>query len=74
MKKLPIFISIISIFLILDICFADTYTQELKDAYNRAYSKWITTQSTIDSANMKGKITREEMAKMISNYAINVLW
>ena len=74
MRKLPILISIISIFSILNTCFADTYTQELKDAYNRAYSKWITTQPTIDNANMKGKITREEMAKMISNYAINILW
>ena len=74
MKKLLILSLLISMFTILSCCFADTYTQELKDAYNRAYSKSITTQPTIDSANMKGKITREEMAKMITNYAINILW
>jgi hypothetical protein len=62
-----------SVFAVLNYCLADTYTQELKDAYNWAYSKSITTQPTIYSANMKGKITREEMAKMITNYAVNIL-
>ena len=74
MKKIPIIVILASVVTIINCCLADTYTQELKDAYNRAYSKWITTQPTIDNANMKGKITREEMAKMISNYAINILW
>ena len=73
MKKLLIFSMLFSTFAVLNYCSADTYTQELKDAYNWAYSKSITTQPTIDSANMKGKITREEMAKMITNYAINIL-
>ena len=73
MKKLWIFILLVSIFSILNYAFAETYTQELQTAYNWAYSKWITTQSGIDNANMKGKITREEMAKMISNYAVNLL-
>ena len=74
MKKLPIIAILTSSFIFLNCCLAETYTQELKDAYSRAYKNWITTQPTIDSANMKGKITREEMAKMISNYAINILW
>lgn len=30
--------------------------------------------SSIGKANMRWNITREEMAKMISNYAINILW
>ena len=50
------------------------YSQEFKDAYSRAYSKSITTMSSIDNANMQWKITREQMAKMITNYAKNVLW
>lgn len=74
MKRLLTFSMLFSIFTILNYCSADTYTQELKDAYNRSYKNWITTQPTIDEANLKGKITREEMAKMISSYAINILW
>lgn len=74
MKKLWVFIFLVSMFSILNYGFAETYTQELRDAYNWAYSNGITTQSSIDNANMKGKITREEMAKMISNYAVNILW
>ena len=50
------------------------YSQEFQDAYKRAYSKSITTMPTIEKANMQWKIKREEMAKMISNYAKNVLW
>jgi hypothetical protein len=45
----------------------------LQQAYNWAYKNKITTQSTIEKANMYGKITREEMAKMVSNYATNIL-
>ena len=49
--------------------FAATYSQELQDAYNWAYSKSITTMSPIDNANMYGAITRAEMAKMLANWA-----
>lgn len=55
-------------------CFWEEYSQELAQAYNWAYSNKITTQSPIDKANMKWNITREEMAKMISNFATNILW
>lgn len=74
MKNLLILAFLSLIFYVLNYCLAETYTQELQDAYSWAYSEWITTQSSIDNANMKWKITREEMAKMISNYAVNVLW
>ena len=74
MKKIFLFTLLISIFAIQNQCFADTYSQELKDAYNRSYSNSITTQPNIDTANMKGKITRAEMAKMMVNYSINILW
>jgi hypothetical protein len=52
---------------------AADYSQELQDAYDWAYSKGVTTMSTIDNANMYGKITRAEMAKMLSVYAMEVL-
>ena len=47
---------------------------ERTQAYSRAYENWITTKSNIESANMKWNLNRIEMAKMLSQYAINVLW
>ena len=52
---------------------AATYSAELEGAYNWAYSKGVTTMSSIDNANMYGAMTRAEMAKMISVYAVEVL-
>lgn len=59
---------------IFPLCVSAEYTSELQQAYNWAYQNGITTQNTIEKANMKWNITREELAKMISNYSINVLW
>lgn len=53
---------------------ADDLAQSFKDAYDWAYKNEITTQSTIEKANMQWKITRAEMAKMISNFSKNILW
>ena len=53
---------------------ANAYSSELQDAYSWAYSKHITTMPTIERANMDWNITRAEMAKMIANYAEEVLW
>jgi len=50
------------------------FTPEFKEAYNYAKENWITTKSSIESANMYGNLTRIQMAKMLSNYAINVMW
>lgn len=55
-------------------CIWSEYSSELQQAYKWAYENKITTMSSIEKANMKWNITREEMAKMISNYAINILW
>ena len=49
------------------------YSNEFKEAYTRSYNNWITTQPTIDRANMNWEISRIELAKMISNYAIKIL-
>ena len=50
------------------------YTEEFKDAYTFAKSNQITTQPTIKEAKMYTDMTRIEMAKMMSYYAMNILW
>ena len=47
---------------------------ELNQAYDYAYKYWITTMDSIDKANMQWWLNRISMAKMLSQYAINVLW
>lgn len=73
MKKLLIS-SILWLLFVFTVCLWLDYSSELKQAYNWAYQNEITTQSSIEKANLQWKITREEMAKMITNYAINILW
>ena len=51
----------------------NNYSEEFQKAYDFAYKNEITTMDSIDKANMNGYITRAEMAKMISNYAKNIL-
>lgn len=48
-------------------------SDEFQQAYEFAYKNWITTMDTIDKADMEGPLTRIAMAKMLSNYAINIL-
>ena len=48
-------------------------SDEFQQAYKFAYKNWITTMDTIDKADMEGPLTRIAMAKMLSNYAINIL-
>ena len=50
------------------------YTREMNEAYKFAHEKWITTTSNIEKAKMEWTLTRIAMAKMLSQYAINVLW
>ena len=52
---------------------ANGYTREFNDAYEFAYKNEITTMDTIDKADMNWPLTRIAMAKMLSQYAINVL-
>ena len=51
-----------------------SYTSEQKQSYEFAKSNWITTTTSIEQAKMNTSLTRIEMAKMLSYYAINVLW
>ncbi|MCR5411921.1 MAG: hypothetical protein K6E76_02795 [Patescibacteria group bacterium] len=49
------------------------YSEEMQNAYDFAYRNGITTMDSIDKADMEGNLTRIAMAKMMSQYAINVL-
>ena len=49
------------------------YSTELNNAYLWAFDYDITTMDTIQSANIDGKLIRKDMAKMVSNFAVNVL-
>lgn len=71
MKKL-LLLTIFSSLLFISYVKAD-FSWEYKDAYTWAFNNRITTQPTIYKANMDWEVTRIELAKMISNYAINVL-
>ena len=72
MKKTLFTISLLVVSLV-SISYAETYTPELENAYSYAYSIGITTQWSIDSANMYGSLIRSHMAKMMVNYAKQVL-
>lgn len=52
----------------------EKYWLEQIKAYYWALNNWMTTQQTVKSANLWWYITREEIAKMISNFATNILW
>ena len=49
------------------------YSKEFNDAYTWAFKNGITTMSPIEKADMNAPLTRIAMAKMLSQYAINVL-
>ena len=51
----------------------DGYTVEFHNAYNFAFKNGITTMPNIQAADMNSPLTRIAMAKMLSQYAINVL-
>lgn len=49
------------------------YSNELNNAYQRTYSHGITTMSTIQKANIEWTLIRKDMAKMITEFATNIL-
>lgn len=49
------------------------YSAELNQSYQRAYAQGITTQASIQQTNIMDNLTRRSAAKMMVNYAINVL-
>ena len=71
MKKI-LFLSFLFSLLFISYCDA-AYTSEEKSVYTWAFNNWITSMATIDKADMKWEVTRIELAKMISNYAVKTL-
>lgn len=51
-----------------------TYSSELNLAYLYAYNMWITTMDNIFDANMEWNLIRSHMAKMLVEWAQNVMW
>lgn len=51
----------------------ESYWQEKIDAYHWAFLNWITTQDSLQSANLDWKVTRQAAAKMLVIFAKNVL-
>lgn len=64
---------IMLLFFVWIFCYGDNYSSELQSAYDWAYQNWVTTQDSIEKANMKWKITRAEMAKMMVWFSVNVM-
>lgn len=52
----------------------EVYPEEFNNAYEFAYKNGITTMDSIEEADMEGSLTRIAMAKMLSKYAVNILW
>lgn len=52
---------------------ANWYSRELNNAFEFAHRNQITTMENIDKANMDDPLIRIAMAKMLSQYAINIL-
>lgn len=73
MKK--IFVSFVVLLVSLSsLSFWINFSSELIQAYNWSFENKITTQDSIEKANVYWKLTRAELAKMISYFAINLLW
>lgn len=52
----------------------DTTLPEKEQAYDFAHTYWITTKTSVESAEMDKPLTRIQMSKMLSQYAMNVMW
>ena len=52
----------------------DRTLSENEQAYDFSRSYGITTKNSVENAKMNSPLTRIAMAKMLSNYAMNVLW
>jgi len=52
----------------------DSEIKEYYDVYKRAYENWLITKSQIDNKWFEKNLTRIEASKLLSDYAINILW
>ena len=73
-QKLSIFMGIVFFAAVVTWLSLAEYTAELRNAYDWAFSHKITTQTSIDGANLYGEITRQSLAKMMVVYSKDMLW
>ena len=52
----------------------DDYPQELIDAFQFAYGFGITTMCPIEKADIRWNLLRKHLAKMITEYAVTIVW
>ncbi len=50
------------------------YSSEMQDAFDFAINNWLISASSIRSADMDWYLTRIWMAKILSQFAINIVW
>ncbi len=53
---------------------ATNFSQEMIDAFQFSYGMNITTMCPVESARLNGYILRKELAKMMTNFTIKVMW
>ena len=73
-QKLSIFMGIVFFAAVVTWLSLAEYTAELRNAYDWAFTNKITTQTSIDGANLYGEITRQSLAKMMVVYSKDMLW
>lgn len=73
-QKLSIFMGIVFFAAVVTWLSLAEYTAELRNAYDWAFTNKITTQTSIDGANLYGEVTRQSLAKMMVVYSKDMLW
>lgn len=74
MKKISSLLWWILVVVLATCSYTLAFTQEQQEAYQWAYKYGLTTQPTIEAANLNWNITRQAFSKMIVNYLENVVW
>ena len=74
MKKFLFYLQGLSIVAALSISTTFAYTQEEREAYQRAHEYGIVSANTIDSANLNWAVTKQALSKMIITYIENTEW
>lgn len=73
-QKISIFMGVVFFAAVVTWLSLAEYTAELRNAYDWAFTNKITTQTSIDGANLYGEITRQSLAKMMVVYSKDMLW
>ena len=74
MKNITTILWVIAVIVLSIVSCTFAYNQEQQEAYQWAYNYGITTQPTIEAANLNWNLTRQAFSKMVVNYLENVVW